>query len=58
MGSGLTILSRASAHKRSQLKRQKLGVGGYTEKVRKWFNYHRASGQVPTPDAKLAARGY
>jgi len=26
-----TVLSRASAHGRSQLKRQKLRVGGYTE---------------------------
>ena len=49
-----TILSRASAHGHSQLKRQNLGVGGYTEKVLKWFNYPE---QGPTPDAKLAAMG-
>jgi len=36
------VLSRASAHGLSQLKRQKLGVGGYTEKVLEWFNYPRA----------------
>ena len=29
----ITVLSRASAHGRSQLKRQNLGVGGYKEKV-------------------------
>ena len=37
-----SILSRASAHGRSQLKRQNLGVGSYTEKVVKWFNYPQA----------------
>ena len=36
-----TVLSQASAHGHSQLKRQNLGVGGYTEKVLKWFNYPR-----------------
>ena len=36
------VLSRASAHGLSQLKCQKLGVGGYTEKVLEWFNYPRA----------------
>ena len=36
---GRTVLSRASAHGRSQLKHQKLRVGGYTEKVLEWFNY-------------------
>jgi len=37
----ITVLARASAHGRSQLKlkHQNLGVGGYTEKVLKWFNY-------------------
>ena len=36
-----TILSWASAHWHSQLNRLKLGVGGYTEEVLKWFNYLR-----------------
>ena len=40
--SGSTVMSRASAHGRSQLKLQNFGVGGYTEKVLKWFNYPRA----------------
>ena len=40
--SGSTVLSRASAHGRSQLKLQNLGVGVFTEKVLKWFNYPRA----------------
>ena len=31
----VTILSQASAHGHSQLKRQKVRVGGYTEKVLK-----------------------
>ena len=39
--SGSTVFSRASAHGRSQLKFQNLRVGGYTEKVLKWFNYPR-----------------
>ena len=38
----ITVLSRASAHGRSQLKRQNLGMDGYTEKVLKWFNYPQA----------------
>ena len=37
-----TVLSRASAHGHSQLKRQKLRVGSYTEKELKWFNYPHA----------------
>ena len=37
-----TVVSQASAHGRSQLKLQNLGVGGYTEKVLKWFNCPRA----------------
>ena len=37
-----TVLSRASAHGCSQLKRQKVWVGGYMEKVLEWFNYPRA----------------
>ena len=37
----ITVLSWASAHGRSQLKRQKLRVGGYTENELKWFNYPR-----------------
>ena len=38
----ITVLSRASAHGCSQLKRQKLRVGGYTENELKWFNYLHA----------------
>ena len=38
----ITVLFRASAHGRSQLKRQNLGMGSYTEKVLKWFNYPQA----------------
>ena len=41
-------MSRASAYGRSQLKRQKLRVGGYTEGL-------TIPAQGPTPDAKLAA---
>ena len=37
-----TVLSRASPHGRSQLKRQNLSVGGYTENSLKWFNYPHA----------------
>ena len=37
----VTLLSRASAHG-SQLKRQNLRVGGYTENSLKWFNYPHA----------------
>ena len=33
---------RVSAHGCSQLKRQNLRVGGYTENVLKWFNYPHA----------------
>ena len=40
--SGSTVLSRVNAHGHSQLKLQNLGVGGYTEKVLKWFNYRQA----------------
>ena len=39
----LLVLSRASAHGLSQLKHQKLRVGGYTQVVLEWFNYPRAS---------------
>ena len=39
----ITVLSRASAHGHSQLKHQKLRVGGYTQVVLEWFNYPRAS---------------
>ena len=35
----ISILSRTSTHGCSQLKRQKLRVGGYTENELKWFNY-------------------
>ena len=38
-----TILSWASTHGYSQLKHQKLRVGGYMEKVLKCFNYPCAS---------------
>jgi len=44
----LYCMSRASAYGRSQLKRQKLRVGGYTEGS-------TIPAQGPTPDAKLAA---
>ena len=37
-----TVLSRASAHGCSQLKCQKVRVGGYMEKVLKWFNHPHA----------------
>ena len=49
-----TVLSRAGAHGRSQLKRQNLRVGGYTKNSLKWFNYPHARAH---PDAKLAAMG-
>ena len=51
--SGSTVLSRASAHGRSQLKLQNLGVGVYT----KCLNGTTISEQGPTPDVKLAAMG-
>ena len=38
-----TVLSWAGAHECLQLKHQKLGVGGYTEGVLKWFDCPRAS---------------
>ena len=38
-----TVLSRASAHRHSQLKHQKLRVGGYTKEVLEWSNYLRAN---------------
>ena len=37
-----TVLSRASAHGRSQLKWQILRVGSYTGNSLKWFNYPHA----------------
>ena len=37
-----TVLSRASAHGRSQLNHQILRLGGYTENSLKWFNYPHA----------------
>ena len=49
-----TLLSRTSAHGRSQLKRQNLGVGGYTDKVLKWFNYPRARAH---PGCKVSSHG-
>ena len=51
--SGSTILSRASAHGRSQFKLQNLGVGGYT----KCLNGTTIPEQGATPDVKLAAMG-
>jgi len=48
------LLSRASAHGRSQLKCQKLGVGGYTEKVLEWFNYLRAKAH---PGCEVSSQG-
>ena len=47
------VLSRASAHGCSHLKRQNLRVGGYTENVLKWFNYPHTWPH----HAKLAALG-
>ena len=35
----ITLLSQASTYDCSQLKRQNLSVGSYTENVLKWFNY-------------------
>ena len=49
-----TVLSRASAHGCSQLKCQKLRVGGYTEKVLKWFNYPCARAH---PECKVSCQG-
>ena len=48
------ILSRASTHGGSQLKHQKLKVGGYTEKELKWFNYPRTRGH---PGCKVSCQG-
>ena len=48
-----TVLSQASAHGRSQLKRQKLRVGGYTKKELKWFNYPRARAH---PNVKVSCQ--
>ena len=47
-----TVLSRASAHGHSNLKHQKLGVGGYTE------GCLNIPVQPPTPDPKFADRCY
>ena len=49
-----TILSQASAHGRSQLKRQKLRVGGCTEEVLKWFNYPPAKAH---PRCEVSCQG-
>ena len=49
-----TVLSRTSAHGRSQLKCQKLRLGGCMEEVLKWFNY------LPTrahPGCKVSCQG-
>ena len=43
-----------SAHGHSQLKRQNLRVGGYTEKVLKWFNHPRAKAH---PRCKVSCHG-
>ena len=52
--SGSTVLSRASAYGHSQFKLQNLGVGGYREKVLKWFNYPRARAQ---PRCEVGSHG-
>ena len=49
-----TVLSQASAHGHSQLKHQKLGLGGYMEEVLEWFNYPHTSAQ---PRCKVIANG-
>ena len=49
-----TILSQASAHGRLQLKRQKLRVGSYTEKVLEWLNYLRARAH---PRCEVSSQG-
>ena len=48
-----TVLSQASAHGYSQLKRQKLRVGGYTEEL-KWFNYPCTRAR---PGCKVSCQG-
>ena len=50
----ITVLSRASPHGCSQLKRQKLRAGGCTEEVLKWFNYSRARAH---PGCKVGCQG-
>ena len=52
--SAFTILSWASAHGRSQLKPQTLGVGGYTEEVLEWFDCPHTSAH---PGCKVSCRG-
>ena len=49
-----TVLSRASAHGCSQLKCQKVRVGGYMEKVLKWFNHPHARTH---PGCKVSCQG-
>ena len=52
-----TVLSLISAHRRSQLKHQKLRVGNYIcmDEVLEWFNYSRASAH---PGCKVIVRMY
>ena len=50
----ITVLSRASPHGCSQLKCQKLRVGGCTEEVLKWFNYPHARAH---PRCKVGCQG-
>ena len=49
-----TVFSRASAHWHSQLKRQNLRVGHYTENSLKWFNYPHARTH---PECEVSCHG-
>ena len=49
-----TVLSRASTHGHSQLKRQNLRVGGYTGNMLNWFNYPHARAH---PGCKVSCHG-
>ena len=49
-----TVLSQASAYGRSQLKRQKLRVGGYTKNELKCFNYPHARAH---PGCEVSCQG-
>ena len=48
LGAVSTVLSRASAHGRSQLKPEKSGVGPYTENLLERWNYLQACCPPPT----------
>jgi len=50
-----TVVSQASAHGRSQLKYQKLRVGGCRKGILEWFNYTRASAH---PKCQVSCQGY